>query len=63
MPADPKEEENVPTAAREVEDWRQLAAHAAHEQDPEKLLALVNRLCDLFDQRRSRLENKDSANS
>lgn len=37
--------------APETEDWRDLAAKAAEEKDPKKMLELVSELCDKLDQR------------
>jgi hypothetical protein len=37
----------------ESKSWREIAAQASTEQDPEKLMRLVRELCERFDQARS----------
>ena len=32
-----------------ADEWNSLAEKASHEQDPIKLLALINGLCDILD--------------
>lgn len=41
-----------PSSPSEMEGWRELAEKASQEGDPNKLLALVQRLCDALDQER-----------
>lgn len=38
----------------QTEDWRKLAEQASKEQDPQKLLKLVQDLCDNIDHRDSK---------
>lgn len=33
----------------EHDDWRRLAERASREENPDKLIVLVNRLCDELD--------------
>jgi len=40
------------------EAWMQLCELAAHEQDPEKLLALVKEINRLLEEKERRLANK-----
>jgi hypothetical protein len=44
------------------ERWQQLCEHAANEQDPAKLLALVREINDLFAQaqKQARLQNQQA---
>ncbi len=40
------------------ERWRKLAAEAAKEQDPKKLLALIEEINRRLEERRERLKHK-----
>lgn len=51
MPAD-GQEKKIMTGPR-PEDWRYLAERASHENDPKKLVHLVQLLCDELDRERS----------
>lgn len=37
----------------EHDDWRRLAERASREENPDKLMVLVNRLCDELDRLRA----------
>lgn len=39
------------TPACRTQDWRQIAEQASKEQDPQKLLRLIQDLCDNLDHR------------
>lgn len=56
----PVQPESVPASqeksTKQQEDWREIAARAANETDPGKLLRLVEQLC-------SHLEDRDSGNN
>lgn len=36
--------------AEDAEDWREIAAKASNEKDPQKLIKLVKSLCDKLDE-------------
>lgn len=44
----------------ENENWMELCAQAANEQDSHKLMALIKRIAALLDTNRERLTEKDS---
>ena len=45
------------------QDWRQIAEQATKEQDPEKLLQLVEQLCDALDAERAALRQRSTASA
>ena len=47
--------DNKTIPVEDKNDWRQLCAAAATEQDSAKLSSLVNRIIDALDERRPRL--------
>ncbi len=64
-PEDRKAEESqasIPQPVRSEppvqEEWRDIAEKASHEQDPRKLLKLVDALCDTLDQRAAAQKQK-----
>jgi hypothetical protein len=42
------------------EHWMSLCEKAAQEQDPEKLMLLVQEITRLLDEKQERLKNRDS---
>jgi hypothetical protein len=49
------QENNKPSPSTRAEgrDWHELAEKASHENDPKKLIDLVQRLCDVLDEERA----------
>jgi len=39
-----------PATASDPEEWREIAQKAANEKDPQKLIRLVENLCDKLDE-------------
>ena len=46
-----------------IEPWQQLCEQASTEQDPEKLLALVQEINHLLEAKQSRLKNENRADT
>jgi hypothetical protein len=49
----------TPTPAQ-LEDWRKIAARASTETDPDKLLALVQELCEILERREAESKRKEN---
>ena len=41
----------MPNSKKTLKDWRELAASATKETDPEKLIEIIEELCGALDQR------------
>jgi benzoyl-CoA reductase/2-hydroxyglutaryl-CoA dehydratase subunit BcrC/BadD/HgdB len=53
----PKATTPTPTG---LEDWRKIAARASTETDPDKLLTLVQELCDILEKREAESKRKEN---
>jgi len=51
--SDVRKPKTIPPSATTSDDWREIAARAAKEKDPTKLLKLVEHLCEKLEQQNS----------
>jgi hypothetical protein len=54
-----KSKATTPTPAR-LEDWRKIAARASTETDPDKLLTLVQELCEILERREAESKRQEN---
>jgi hypothetical protein len=51
--SDVRKSSTIPLSTTTSDDWREIAARAANEKDPTKLLQLVEHLCEELEQQSS----------